>query len=29
MPDHVRYDPDSGLLTGTFPCWAFPARAPK
>jgi hypothetical protein len=29
MPDYVRYDPDSGRLTGTFPCWAFPARAPE
>jgi hypothetical protein len=29
MPDHMRYDPESEGLTGTFPCWAFPARAPE
>jgi hypothetical protein len=29
LPDGLRYDPDSGRLTGTFPCWAFPARAPE
>lgn len=25
LPDGLRYDPDSEQLTGTFPCWAFPA----
>jgi hypothetical protein len=29
LPDGLRYDPISGELTGTFPCWAFPARAPE
>jgi hypothetical protein len=29
LSDGLRYDPDSGRLKGTFPCWAFPARAPE
>jgi hypothetical protein len=29
IPDGLRYDPGSDRLTGTFPCWAFPARSPE